>query len=106
MNMLTCIKQHLSNIWSLIHEKVKQDRGWAEKSVSYEKKACYVHNTNKIWAYLIQMEGLIEPSSLIAVLYSSRRTMTNREIYVSYKTKLDACKSVSFKWLRYMSSKR
>ena len=52
------------------------------------------------------MEGLIEPSSLIAVLYSSRRTMTNREIYVSYKTKLDACKSVSFKWLRYMSSKR
>ena len=36
------------------------------------------------------MEGLIGPSSLIAVLYSSRRTMTNREIYVSYKTKLDA----------------
>ena len=24
MVMLTCIKQHLSNIWSSIHEKVKQ----------------------------------------------------------------------------------
>ena len=25
--MLTCIKQHLSNIWSSIHEKVKQHWG-------------------------------------------------------------------------------
>ena len=29
--MLTCIKQHLSNIWSSIHEKVKQHWGWVEK---------------------------------------------------------------------------
>ena len=32
--MVLCIKQHLSNIWSSIHEKVKQ------QSVSYIKKAC------------------------------------------------------------------
>ena len=32
--MVICIKQHLSNIWSLIHEKVKQHWG------SVEKKLC------------------------------------------------------------------
>ena len=26
--MAVCIKQHLSNIWSSIHEKVKQLWGW------------------------------------------------------------------------------
>ena len=39
MMMLIRIKQHLSNIWSSIHEKVKQHWGWVEKSVAY-KKAC------------------------------------------------------------------
>ena len=29
--MLTCTKQHLSNIWSSIYEKVKQHWGWVEK---------------------------------------------------------------------------
>ena len=33
--MVTYIKQHLSNIWSSIHEKVKQHWGWVEKSVAY-----------------------------------------------------------------------
>ena len=39
--MAICIKQHLSNTWSSIHEKGKQYYGWAEKkkSVAY-KKAC------------------------------------------------------------------
>ena len=36
---LTCVKQHLSNIWSSVHEKVKKRWGWAEKSVAY-KKTC------------------------------------------------------------------
>ena len=41
MMIVTCIKQHLSNIWSPIHEKVKQRWGWVEKSVAYKKKkAC------------------------------------------------------------------
>ena len=35
--MLICIKQHLSNIWTSIHEKVKQHWGWVEKSVAYKK---------------------------------------------------------------------
>ena len=30
MMMLICIKQHLSNIWISIHEKVKQHSGWVE----------------------------------------------------------------------------
>ena len=38
MMMLKCIKQqHLSNIWSSIHEKVKQHWGW----VAYEKNRFY-----------------------------------------------------------------
>ena len=31
MMMPLCIKQYLSNIWSSIHEKVKQHWSWAEK---------------------------------------------------------------------------
>ena len=31
------IKQHLSNIWSWIYEKVKQHWGWLEKSIAYKK---------------------------------------------------------------------
>ena len=32
-----CIKQHLSNTWSSVHEKVKQYSGWAEKNGAYKK---------------------------------------------------------------------
>ena len=39
--MVICIKQHLSNIWSLIHEQVKQDWGWLKKSAAY-KKSVYI----------------------------------------------------------------
>ena len=38
MMMLIRIKQHLSNIWSSIHEKVKQHWSWVGKGVAYEKK--------------------------------------------------------------------
>ena len=38
--MVICIKQHLSNIWSWIHEKVKQHEAVLKKSVAYKKKAC------------------------------------------------------------------
>ena len=31
ITMVICIKQHLSKIWSWIHEKVKQHWGWVEK---------------------------------------------------------------------------
>ena len=33
-------KQMLSNIWSSIHKKVTQHRGWAEKKTLLTKKAC------------------------------------------------------------------
>ena len=32
-----CIKQHLTNIWSSVHEKVKQHWGWVEKNDAYKK---------------------------------------------------------------------
>ena len=34
---LICIKQHLRNIWSSIHEKVKQHWGWVEKKRCLQK---------------------------------------------------------------------
>ena len=43
---LSIMMQHLSNIWSLIHEKFKQQWGWNElkkKNVAY-KKACNLLN--------------------------------------------------------------
>ena len=40
MMTLICIKQHQSNIWNSIHEKIKQHWGWVEKSVAYKKKKC------------------------------------------------------------------
>ena len=36
--MFVCIKQHLSNIWTSIHEKVKQNWDWVEKSVAFQKQ--------------------------------------------------------------------
>ena len=36
--LIICIKQHLSNVWSSIHEKVKQHWGWVEKKALLVKK--------------------------------------------------------------------
>ena len=35
MMKILCIKQHLSSIWTSIHKKVKQHRGWVKKRVAY-----------------------------------------------------------------------
>ena len=37
MIMLVRIKERLRNIWSSIHEKIKQHWEWVEKSVTYKK---------------------------------------------------------------------
>ena len=44
MMMFICIRQHLSNIWSSFHEKVKQLWDWIEKSVGYKKNCVLLHN--------------------------------------------------------------
>ena len=38
--MVIFTKQMLSNIWSSIHKKVTQHRGWVEKKTLLTKKAC------------------------------------------------------------------
>ena len=38
ITIVICIKQHLSNIWSSVHEKVKQHWGWLEKKALLIKK--------------------------------------------------------------------
>ena len=42
MMMLIRTKQHLSNIWSSIHGKVKQHWGWIENNVAYIKKRLHM----------------------------------------------------------------
>ena len=42
MMMFICIKQHLSNSWSSIHEKVKQHLGWVEKKCCLQNKSGYI----------------------------------------------------------------
>ena len=48
MMMVICIKQHLSNIWSSIHEKVKQRGAWVEKKCCFflKKKRVVTQNTS------------------------------------------------------------
>ena len=41
MMMLTCINQHLRNIWGSIHEKGKQHWGWIEKKPCIYKKSVH-----------------------------------------------------------------
>ena len=43
--MFICIKQHLSNIWSSVHEKFKQHWGWVEKALLIKKRV--EHNPDK-----------------------------------------------------------
>ena len=42
MMMLTCIKQHLSNIWTSVYKSVKQHWGWVGKSVPYKKSVYFI----------------------------------------------------------------
>ena len=48
MMMLICIKQHLSNIWSWIHEKVKQHWGWIQKKPLLISKKTYMSSAINI----------------------------------------------------------
>ena len=47
MMMGICIRQHLSNIWSSIHEKIKQYWGWVKKKALLVEK-CVVRSTMKL----------------------------------------------------------
>ena len=44
MMILTCIRQHLSNIWSSIHEKNEKNhkKKKKKKNVAYKQKACII----------------------------------------------------------------
>ena len=45
--MLICIKQRLNNIWSSIHEKVKNTEAELKKSVTYKKAISQIIRSNK-----------------------------------------------------------
>ena len=46
--MVLCVKQRLSNIWSSIHEKIKQYWGWVEK------KALLISKKSVYWFFLVE----------------------------------------------------
>ena len=57
--MIICIKQYLSQIWSLFREIVKQHWGWVEKSVAYIKKV-YIHTCgDKLEKYMTKTTWLV-----------------------------------------------
>ena len=44
MTILICIKQHLSNTWTSIHERLNNTDAKLKKSVAYKKNACNWRN--------------------------------------------------------------
>ena len=46
MMMVTSNKQHLSNFWGLVYEKVNQHWGWVENKTLLIKKACVISRHN------------------------------------------------------------
>ena len=51
MMLILCNKQHLSNIWSSVHEKVKQHWGWVEKKRCLKKKRVFRACEKKWWFF-------------------------------------------------------
>ena len=64
--MHICIKQHLSNIWSSIHEKIKQYWGWVEKKALLIKKRVSLF---KSCSYEIQNSNPFETSRFMGYSY-------------------------------------
>ena len=76
--MLISIKQHLSDIWSSIQEKVKHHWGWVEKKCYLWKKRVLVkfcvffyHNVNmtKLLVILFMIKNYSDPLSNRAVFW-------------------------------------
>ena len=68
--ILLCIKQHLSNIWSSIHGKIKKRWGWVEKERRLWKKRLSQVKIQKQWI-LISNEISIFKKSPSPLLLSS-----------------------------------
>ena len=53
--LLICIKQHISNIWSSVHEKVKQHWYWGESKRYLYKEACicFPMSSNRLHSFTI-----------------------------------------------------
>ena len=51
--MLACIKQHLRNIWSSIHEKVKQDWDGVENKALLIRKPLFHMKTRVCIKYFV-----------------------------------------------------
>ena len=59
IKMVICIKQHLSNIWSSIHEKIKQPWVWVKKRVAYKK------SVNCVFSYCQNVSIVFEETNLL-----------------------------------------
>ena len=65
--MVTCIKQHLSNIWSSINEKVKEHWGWVElkKSFAYKKSVQSEKLLEKQFHELTVLQWMLDQTCLM-----------------------------------------
>ena len=79
MMMVLCIKQHPSNIWSSIHEKVKQHWGWVAL-----RKACISTLRKRYWLNsLIYYKIKREFDIIVACIFRDKET-TFGDLFVSW----------------------
>ena len=89
--MIICIKQHLSNIWSWIHEIVKKHWGWVEKKALLIKKACITLNMSILSKRNLCGTNFSEFSELWPIWHKSiPKKFTFQESFA----KVDACKEI------------
>ena len=77
MVMFRCIKQHLSNIWSTIHEKVKQHEGELKKKALLIEKACnFMINETMGGSFLFLLFYFIVNLSSKYIVYPSSKVQS------------------------------
>ena len=72
--MVICLKQDPSNIWSLIHENVKQHWGSVEKSVTY-KKSMYFGRAKQLVVSLRATSQGLKNWKLACAFFRVRKSM-------------------------------
>ena len=91
MIMIICIKQHLSNIWSSIHENLSNFEAELKKSVAYKKSVCKKHQITLSWQrslpYKNQSIGLLYKSLLpVAFRYPVTTILYNVNMKYAHQT--------------------
>ena len=93
-----CNKQHVSNIWSLIHEKVKQHWGWIEKKSDSYKKSVYITKNNTLVPPDLFI--IFSPKKHLCCVKSVRNRTYSRPFFSAFELNTDQNKSKYRQFLR------